>query len=162
MFNGKHRVYQWITVSGALILVLLLTFSARMRVDRQFADYSADEAAVTLALSYMNDAKGPMKGIKMLDKIAETHPDNVIALNQLAQFSMQTGQYARAVGRYESLVKVTKGDQQIEAIIGLSNAAELAGDTAKAITSLKQLFDISKDSVLLQSAKQKINLLRKP
>lgn len=162
MRSNNHRNYQLITVVAGLAIVFILFFAPRTQVDMRFADYSADEAAVTLALTYMNDEKGPMKGIKMLDRIAELDPNNIVAVKQLAEFSMQTGQYAKAVPRYEHLIKLSTGDEKVNALIGLSNAAQLSGDTLKAIKAMEEIFEISNDSLLLQSSKQRIDLLKKP
>lgn len=161
MKNLSSRTYQWLILSGGIALVALIYFSPRMQFDARFEGYSADEASVTLALAYMNDEKGPMKGIKMLDRIAELNPNNRIAVKQLADFSLQTGQYAKAVERLEHLVSISSGDEKISALIGLSHAAEQNRDTTKAIQALEQIFEISNDSLLLQSSKERIDLLKK-
>ena len=121
---------------------------------------STEEAEVTLALNYMGNGGGPMKGIKILTRIAELHPKNVIAISQLAEFSMQTGQYEKAIALYQNLVDITSGNEKINAQIGLSNAYFMMGDTLKSVAELQKVFQMSQDSLLLQSVKEKINELQ--
>jgi tetratricopeptide (TPR) repeat protein len=49
----------------------------------------------------------PMTGIQMIRKVAEEHPDNELALYQLGMLSVTTGQYDRAVERFEKLIALS-------------------------------------------------------
>lgn len=160
MIAGRQRIFQWITLALAALLLTVILLAPRSRQDERFLGMSPEQASVTLALNYMGNDQGPMKGIKMLDRISELHPENTIAIARLAEFSMQTGQFQKAVGRFEALVNATKGEEQVNALLGLSDAAFMAGDTAKSLSALQKVFQISKDSLLLQSAKEKINALQ--
>lgn len=160
MLHFNSRTYQLLLVIVGVVLFCILFFAPRTLKDTRFEGYSPEEAAVTLALNYMNDEKGPMKGIKMLDRIVELDSNNKIAVKQLADFSIQTGQYEKAMQRLEHLSNITTGEEKISALIGLSNAAEKSNNYEKAIAAMEEIFEISNDSLLLQSSKIRIDLLR--
>ena len=155
----KTAKTQWVLIGGAGLLVLLILFSPRSTVDHRFSELSPEEASVTLGLVYMNEM--PMKGIKLLDKAVKIHPEYTLAIGQLADFSMKTGQFEKAVGRYEQLVAKTQGREQLEAMLMLSDAQFLTDDTGKSINTLEKVFEMSKDSLLLQSVSERIKELKK-
>ena len=47
----------------------------------------------------------PMQGILKIREVAEKYPGNVKANFTLGMLSMQTGQYAKAVGRFETVIE---------------------------------------------------------
>ncbi|HCA82270.1 MAG TPA: hypothetical protein DEP18_00670 [Flavobacteriales bacterium] len=160
MKSSFSKVHQGIILLVAFLLMGFLMSAPRTLPDKSFEGMNPEQAAVVLALNYMGGGNGPMKGIKMLDKITELHPENTIAVGRLAEFSIQTGQYEKAVGRFEALVAATAGREQVEALMGLSDAAFLAGDTTKCLDALQRVLAMSEDSLLLQSVQKKINELR--
>src|SRR5699024_6533829 len=69
---------------------------------------------VNLALTYTEfPPKGePMKGVLMLVDLEKEHPDEPLILKSLAQLSIRTGQYEKAVDRLEKVVEMNPHDQK--------------------------------------------------
>ncbi len=156
--NNGIRAGIWI---ASLALLALLFIAPRSQEDPRFAKLTTQEARVQLGLAYMGSEEGPMKGIGILTRVADADSSNLLAIRYLAAFSIQTGQYEKAVGRYADLVRATTGQEKAMALVELSDASVMAGDTALAISSLRQVFDISEDSLLLQSVYERLNFLKK-
>ena len=156
----RHRNLFRIALTAAAGLALAIVIAPVSKADERFTSLSAEEAKITLGLHYMNDLREPMKGIRILTSLLEENPENVTVLTLLGNFSMQTGQYQKAVQRYSAVVPLVSGEDRETALFSLAAAAEMAGDTALALNSLQEIVNISKDSLLLQSASKKINVLK--
>ncbi|MCV9388541.1 tetratricopeptide repeat protein [Reichenbachiella ulvae] len=62
----------------------------------------------------------PMQGITMLREILEEYPENTTALYSLGMFSVQSGQYDKAVGRFEKLMTIDPSNQQAAFLLATS------------------------------------------
>ncbi|UXP33590.1 tetratricopeptide repeat protein [Reichenbachiella agarivorans] len=62
----------------------------------------------------------PMEGIGMLREILEEYPDNITALYSLGLLSMQSGQYDKAVERFEKLMTIDPANQQAAFLLATS------------------------------------------
>jgi tetratricopeptide (TPR) repeat protein len=80
------------------------------------------DAQIDLAICYMNDMdpENPMKGIQILRTVVDKEPKNTRAILQLGHFSVISGQYSKAIDRYQ---------QALEIDPGLSEAYFHLGDT---------------------------------
>jgi len=67
------------------------------------------EAKTGLGIAYVNGAGMPMQGIALLLKVVEQEPKNVTANLNLGMFSMKSGQYAKAVDRFKTVIAVKPG-----------------------------------------------------
>lgn len=54
----------------------------------------------------------PMQGVAMLREILEEYPENTTALYSLGVLSVQSGQYDKAIGRFEKLMTIDPSNQQ--------------------------------------------------
>jgi len=73
----------------------------------------------------------PMKGIKLLKEVIAEEPDNESALYYLGNFSIQSGQYEKAIIRFENLVKVNPDHYEARYLLGYS--FEMMKDTSSAV-----------------------------
>ncbi|MFZ5554349.1 MAG: tetratricopeptide repeat protein [Bacteroidota bacterium] len=152
MAKGRLLSYQILAVAFTLSVTLILYFSPRTVTSSQYSTLSPQQARVMLALSYVGDKRQPpMKGILMMRDIADADPLNSAAVFYTAEFSMTSGQYDKAEKRYRQLLRTTSGPQQLQAAQGLANCLIAMGDTTEARVILKQYFENSSDSLLLQS-----------
>lgn len=64
--------------------------------------------------------ENPMSGIQVLREIVSTDPENREALINLGLLSIQSGQFERAVGRFENLVAMDSSDYESKLYLGVS------------------------------------------
>ncbi|MFP5470806.1 MAG: tetratricopeptide repeat protein [Bacteroidia bacterium] len=123
---------------------------------------------VEQAIEMVQQTGAPMQGIAMLKEVLEEDPNHKEALWQLGMFSVQSGQYDKAIERFETLLKVIGNDNDkanIGPLFELSKAYMATGDYQKAITTLEKLEALVEDATLKQDIKNRkeelINELKK-
>jgi tetratricopeptide (TPR) repeat protein len=93
------------------------------------------EAKINLASCYVEGSSDPMKGIAMLREVEKTDSNNVNLQLNFAFFSERSGQWDKAIARFEKVLKI-KPDF-IEAYLHLADAYVQKGDKVNAIKSLE-------------------------
>jgi len=68
-------------------------------------DSSHVDIKVKLAMTYVS-AQNPMRGILMLREVSEKHPENEQAQFNLGALSMQSGQFDKAVERFNNVINL--------------------------------------------------------
>ena len=76
------------------------------------ADPTNYDAKVILATAYINGKQETMKGVGLLKEIEQAQPDNRKALYNLGMLSMQSGQFDKAITRFEKLSKLERSNDQ--------------------------------------------------
>ena len=76
-----------------------------------------------------------MQGIQLLLDVVKKDPENIAANMNLGIFSIRSGQYDKAIGRFTTVVKTAPG---ADAYAYLAEAYEKTGDKAAAITALQK------------------------
>lgn len=93
---------------------------ARIYYEKILAQAPENSAAkVKLGVTYTITAT-PMQGIKMIREVLEKEPDNQLALFNLGLLSMQSGQYEKAVERFERLLVINPKDVNSCLLLGQS------------------------------------------
>jgi cytochrome c-type biogenesis protein CcmH/NrfG len=77
-------------------------------------------------LPYIEGTGEPMKGVQMLRAITREKPDDVPANMLLGRMSIQSGQFDKAIGRFETVLK--KEPENKEALYFMAQAYEGKGD----------------------------------
>ena len=72
-----------------------------------------------MALTYVTSAN-PMQGINLLREVIATDPQNQEALYQLGILAMQSGQYDKAVGRFNQILAKHPDDTKARFYLGLA------------------------------------------
>jgi tetratricopeptide (TPR) repeat protein len=116
------------------------------------------EAKVSLASCYVEGSPDPMKGIGMMKEIERTDSNNVNLQLSFAFFSAKSGQWDKAIARFEKVLKI-KPDF-IEAYLHLADAYEAKGDKAKAIESLEKFMKLTTDITAKTEIQDYINKLK--
>lgn len=118
-------------------------------------------AKLQLGVLYMQQGgQSPMTGVKLLRKVAAAYPNRFEAPLQLGSFSMTTGQYAKATGWFGKAAKAAQtSDDKVYCLINWSDALVMAEKKDSARLILKQVFNYSKDSLLLRSVNERLNAL---
>lgn len=101
-------------------------------------DLNPDNDTVKMALAscYVDGTGSPMQGIQLLLGITREKPDNVPANLMLGQLSIRSGQFDKAVERFEKVLKVEP--ENTEALYFLAEAYKNKGDKQKAIELLEK------------------------
>lgn len=115
-----------------------LLYGSAMRCFSKALEMQPDntEAKIMLASCYVEGTQDPMKGISMLREVEQKDSNNVKLQLSFAFFSIRSGQFDKAISRFE---KVLKADSTyIEAYLHLADAYEQQGEKAKTIEMLEQ------------------------
>lgn len=96
------------------------------------------------ALSNIQDADNPqsqMKGILQMRSLSEKYPENADLHWNMGLFSIQSGQYEKAVARFEKVINIDA--QRLDAYVQLATSYVELKDTSAATNVLISLIDKS-------------------
>lgn len=115
------------------------------------------EAKTRLALTYV-ESPNPMQGITMLRQVLEQDPENVLALQSIGQMSIRTGQWDKAVGRFEKLTKINPNDSQAWYFLGTSY--KNLGKATEARKAFNTVVKLNQDPEAVATAKAELASLK--
>lgn len=116
------------------------------------------DARVNLASCYVEGSPDPMKGIGMLREIEKTDSNNVNLQLNFAFFSEKSGQWDKAIARFEKVLKIQP--DFIEAYLHLADAYQQMGNKAKAIENLEKYITLVDDVSIKAEIQDYINKLK--
>lgn len=92
-----------------------------------------EEALLYLGLAYTRSRKveNSMNGIMTLRKLLEINPDNIEGSYQMGLFSMQTGQFERAIARFEKVLSLDPNNYPAQLQLALAYAESDQTEKAK-------------------------------
>ena len=94
------------------------------------------EATLAMASAYIQGTAEPMKGVQMLLAITREKPNDVPANMLLGRMSIQSGQFEKAIKRFETVLQ--QEPENKEALYFLAQAYEGTGNKQKAIELLEK------------------------
>lgn len=94
-----------------------------------------DTTKVNLAECYIGTGE-TMQGVMLLRDVTEKNPDNIPANLILGQQGIVSGQFDKAIGRFEKVLKAEP--ENLEALLGMAEAHKNRGDKQTAITLLEK------------------------
>lgn len=114
------------------------------------------DAKTGLGIAYVNGgAPSPMQGISLLLDVVKKNPENIKANMQLGLFSMQSGQYEKAVERFKTVAKI-KPD--VESYFYLAESYKQTGQKQLAVEAYQKCKELSGgDAALSQKIEEYIN-----
>ncbi|HEX8517484.1 MAG TPA: tetratricopeptide repeat protein [Bacteroidia bacterium] len=115
------------------------------------------EAKINLGACYVEGSAEPMKGIGLLKEVEKTDSNNVNLQLNFAFFSEKSGQWDKAIARFEKVLKIQP--DFIEAYLHLADAYEQKGDKANAIKSLEKYRNLVEDATIKTEVQDYINKL---
>jgi len=123
------------------------------------AEPQNERGLLALGLAYVQSGNPQlsMKGIMTLREILAVNPDNVEASFQLGVFSIQTGQFDKAVERFEKVLVLSPDNYSAQ--LYLAQAQAQLGNTQQAKQLLQSVIDNSSDAELKQAATNFLNQL---
>lgn len=100
------RKPQWLVLLGAVVVIVLLVFAPRApKEGREAAQVDPQRIRMAEAVALVNGQE-PMRGIMMLREILEEDPENAEAHWHLGLFSVQSGQYEKALERFKKVLEL--------------------------------------------------------
>ena len=124
----------------------------------QTIDPADEDTKLALASAYIEGTGEPMRGVQILRDITAKKPDDVPANMMLGRMSIQSGQFDKAVKRFETILKIDP--QNKEAVYFMAQAYEGLGDKKKAIEMLEKCKVIVNDPQFSKEIDNKISTLK--
>lgn len=115
-------------------------------------------AKTGLGASLVTGSDNPMAGIALLREVVQADPKNLDANKTLGLFSMQSGQYDRAIDRFQTVIEI-KADA--ESYFYLATAYEKIGQKSEAIAAFNKSKELAADPTLSQYIDRQIEALSK-
>jgi tetratricopeptide (TPR) repeat protein len=117
-----------------------------------------EETKLALATAYMEGTGEPMRGVQILLAIVKEKPGDIPANLLLGKMSVQSRQFDKAVGRFETVLK--QEPENKEALYFLAQAYQGMGDKKKAIELLEKCKKLVNDPAFSNDVDQQINSLK--
>ena len=130
-------------VIGLVLALYIYTSSVRPKIPSVKKELSITEQ-IQAALSNIQDADNPqsqMKGILQMRSLSEKYPENADLQWNMGLFSIQSGQYEKAVARFEKVINIDA--QRLDAYMQLAMSYLALQDTSAATGVLISLIDKS-------------------
>ena len=130
-------------ILGLVLALYIYTSSVRPKRPPTKKELPISEQ-IQVALSNIQDAENPqsqMKGILQMRSLSEKYPDNADLQWNMGLFSIQSGQYEKAVARFENVINIDA--QRLDAYMQLAMSYIALQDTSAATGVLVSLIDKS-------------------
>lgn len=115
---------------------------------------------VQQALEALQDGSlPPMQAIGMLREVIDEDSTHFAALLSLGLMSMRTGQYDKAVERFETLLR--HYDNEARVLDAAADAYLAVGDTAKAVDLIQQMLSLNLDQEVREALEKTLTSLEK-
>ena len=140
---------QWLALGGAVVLVVLLVLAPRKPSgkEKEVAAMSPIKARTAEAVALVQ-GQDPMRGIMMLREILTEDPNNVEAHWQLGLFSVQSGQYDKAIERFRKVLELD-AEGYPDAWFYLGRTYATVDSTELAIANLKKYRTLTQDTAII-------------
>ena len=115
-------------------------------------------AKTGLGVCYVEGTGNPMQGISLLQEVLRTDSNYVDALLNLGNFAMTSGQYEKAISRFNHVLKLKP--EYILLYVRIAEAYEKMGDKQHTIQYLEKYVKKEDDVMLRTSIQNEINKLK--
>jgi tetratricopeptide (TPR) repeat protein len=116
------------------------------------------DAKINLGACYVEGSAEPMKGIGILKEVEKTDSNNVNLQLNFAFFSEKSGQWDKAISRFEKVLKIQP--DFIEAYLHLADAYTQKADTVNTIKNLEKYISLVDDVTIKAEIQDYINKLK--
>jgi tetratricopeptide (TPR) repeat protein len=116
-------------------------------------------AKTGLGVCYVEGTSDPMKGVGLLKDVLAADSNYVDALLNLGNFGMTSGQYEKAISRFEKVLKLKP--EYILLYVKIAEAYEKLGNKEKTIEYLEKYVSREDNVMLRTSIQNEINKLKK-
>ena len=157
----EHPSARLVALTMAATVAIVIYFAPR-KAPATGEEPTAQQARLQLGRYYVENSPMPMVGIKILQKVLEEDAENTYVRWYLGSQAINTGQFRKAIKHFSILQHQLKGEEKANVLNALGYAYEQSGLADSALLCYQQVFEISKDSLLLQSLKKRINVPTNP
>jgi len=149
--NAAYRYFDAYKISGDSTVRTMMVQKAISCYENvlKFAPENLD-AKTDLGVCYAEGTNQPMRGIMLLREVVTKNPEHENAQFNLGLLSMKSGQYEKAVERFEKVLTINPRRKEIYLMEG--RAYMLAGKNDKAKESFEKLKKESSDPALTEQA----------
>jgi tetratricopeptide (TPR) repeat protein len=116
------------------------------------------DAKVSLGVCYVEGTRDPMKGIGLLREVVQRDSTNINAQLNLGMFAVQSGQYDKAIDRFNKILVMHP--DYIEAYLYLGQTYAAKGEKGRAIEILEKYKGLNKDETINAEVQGYINELK--
>lgn len=115
-----------------------------------------DSSRIGLGACYLfgNISPNPMEGIKMITEVIQKDSANVYAQMTLAQGSLISGQFEKAISRLQTVCRLQPGN--VEAILMLADIYEQTGEKKKAVEWYQKSLPLIKRADVKEAVEKRI------
>lgn len=153
LFTSAYQNIQDTVVQIGLVQKAINAYQKALELNASSLD-----AQTGLGVAYISGTPNPMQGIQLLLAVVKQDPENVKANMNLGLFSIKSGQYDKAVGRFKTVV-AKKPDP--EAWFYLGTSYESLQMKKEAIAAYEKSKELAADPNLTKFVDNKILELRK-
>ncbi len=140
---------QLLALAGALVVIVLLLMAPRVPAGKMEMAATADPIKIRTAEAVaLVNGQDPMRGIMALRDILQDDPDNVEAHWHLGLFSVQSGQYDKALDRFKKVVELA-GDDVPDAWFYLGRTYATLDSLPQAIESFEKYRTLAEDTIII-------------
>jgi len=120
------------------------------------------DAQTAIGVAYVEGAsvlgEMPMKGIGILKEVLNKDPENINALTNLGYFAIQSGQFEKAIERFNKVLSIEP--KNAEAFLYLTDAYLSQGDEKKGLETLRRYKSLLDDPHLISQVDQYIEEIK--
>jgi len=151
-FNNAFKTSQDTSVQPVFISNAVEAFQNALKLSPESL-----EGKTGLGVAYVNGGAMPMQGIALLLEVVKKDPKNLDANLNLGMFSMKSGQYAKAIDRFKTVIAVKPG---FEPYYYLAQSYTQVGKKTEAIAAYQKCKELMPDPVFGQRIDQYIKELK--
>ena len=113
----------------------------------------------SLAATYVEGTSEPMKGITMLRDVVKEYPDHVNAQLNLGFFSVKSGQYEKALERFNNVLRLNP--DRVDVYLYLGETLLEMGRKEEALKNFETFKSLSKDKEMIRDVDHYIDQIKK-
>jgi tetratricopeptide (TPR) repeat protein len=142
MVSGEPAMQNWLASNAKVLLENALKINP-----------ANDSSKIGLGACYIfgNLSTNPMEGILPVREVVQRDPGNVYGQMVLGLGGKKSGQFDKAIERFQAILKVDP--QNVEAVFHIAESYDLKGDKANAIA----YYEKAKQMVNIPEAKEELN-----
>jgi tetratricopeptide (TPR) repeat protein len=154
--NAAYRYFDAFKTAGDSTLRVMMVNKA-ITAYGNVLSYNAGnlDAKTDLGVCYVEGTPEPMKGIMMLREVVSKNPEHENAQFNLGVLSVKSGQYDKAIERFQKVLQINPSRKEMYYMIGKSYI--LSGNKEKALENLEKLKKETTDLQLIEQTNSLIS-----